>query len=244
MPSIKLENLNFSFEKKKAKTVVLNDVSIEFESNKIHVILGQSGCGKTTLLKCINGLYDYEGHIYFDDILMDQVPPKDRMIGYVSQEFGLFPHFSLFKSISYPLLISGTDADEIRRRTDEICEVLGIKELLSRKPKQVSLGEEQRAAIARALIKRPPICLFDEPLSNVDESSRAKIRAKIRDMIHEYNCTAIYVTHDLSEATSIADYIYLLGKGGFIAKGTAKEMVESNKSEVKEFFDTLKNETL
>ena len=243
MPSIKLENLSYSFKKKKEIFNVLNDISLEFETNKIHVILGKSGSGKTTLLKCISGLYDYEGHIYFDDILMDQVPTKDRKLGYITQEFALYPPYDLFHSISYPLVINGTDIDEIRKRTYEISEEFGIRNILSRKPKQVSVGQAQRATLARAMIKRPTICLLDEPLSNIDPINRQELRVFIKKTMMKTNCTAIYVTHDLEEATAIGDYLYLLDEGKFIIKGTVNDVLFSKNVKVKEFFESLKDET-
>ena len=243
MPSIKLENLSYSFKKKKEIFNVLNNISLEFETNKIHVILGKSGSGKTTLLKCISGLYNYEGHIYFDDILMDQVPTKDRKLGYITQEFALYPHYDLFHSISYPLVINGTDIDEIRKRTYEISEEFGIRNILSRKPKQVSVGQAQRATLARAMIKRPTICLLDEPLSNIDPINRQELRVFIKKTMMKTNCTAIYVTHDLEEATAIGDYLYLLDEGKFIIKGTVNDVLFSKNVKVKEFFESLKDET-
>lgn len=243
MSHIKISNLTFSFKKKKETFKVLDDLSVTFPANKIHVILGKSGSGKTTLLKCINGLYDYEGHIYYDDILVDQVPVKDRNLGYVSQEFALYPHFDLFTSISYPLKINGTDIDEIRKRVDEIATDLGIKNYLSRKPKQISIGEAQRAVLARALIKRPNIILFDEPLSNLDALNRTEIRFYIKKALEKYSATAIYVTHDLTEATSIADYIYLLDEGKIVDSGTVNDILFSKNKKVQEFFESLKNET-
>lgn len=244
MPTIRLENLTFSFKKRKENIPVLRGISMEFEANKIHVILGKSGSGKTTLLRCINGLNDYEGHIYYDDVLVDQIPVRERKIGYVSQEFALYPHFDLFKSISYPLVINGTDIDEIRKRVKEISEDFSIAPILSRKPRQISVGQAQRAVLARALIKRPSICLLDEPLSNVDAVNRQEIRLYLKNALAKYNCTTIYVTHDLTEATAIGDYIYLLDDGQIVASGEAKEILFSKNKKVKEFFDSLKNETL
>ena len=244
MPTIRLENLNFSFKKRKENIPVLRGISMECEASKIHVILGKSGSGKTTLLRCINVLNDYDGHIYYDDVLVDQIPVRERKIGYVSQEFALYPHFDLFKSISYPLVINGTDIDEIRKRVKEISEDFSIAPILSRKPRQISVGQAQRAVLARALIKRPSICLLDEPLSNVDAVNRQEIRLYLKNALAKYNCTTIYVTHDLTEATAIGDYIYLLDDGQIVASGEAKEILFSKNKKVKEFFDSLKNETL
>lgn len=244
MPDIRLENLSFAFKKKKENIPVLKDVSITFESNKIHVILGKSGAGKTTLLRCINGLNDYEGHVYYNDLLVDQVPVKDRKVGYVSQEFALYPHFNLFRSIGYPLMMSGAGVDEIRKRVYEIANEFGIEHLLSRKPRQVSIGQAQRAVLARALVKRPYICLLDEPLSNVDTLNKQDLRRFIKESIKRNDCTCLYVTHDLMDATAIGDFIYLLDEGKIIAKGEPKEIIKSQNKEIREFFDSLKNETI
>ena len=243
MPYIKAENLSFSYKKKNENIKVLDDISFNFESNKVHVILGKSGSGKTTLLKCISGLLDYKGSIFFDDVPVDQVPVNQRKIGYVSQEFALYPHFDIFASISYPLKINGTDIDEIKRRVNEITLDLGINEILSRKPKQISIGQAQRAALARALIKRPSICLFDEPLSNVDALNRQEIRFYLKKVLNKYNITSVYVTHDLKEATAIADYIYLLDEGKIVASGNVNDILFSKNKLVLEFFESLKNET-
>lgn len=243
MASIRLENVSFSYKNKKEISHILNELSIEFEANKIHVILGKSGSGKTTLLRCINGLNNYQGHIYFDDALVDQVPVRERKVGYVSQEFALYPHFDLFKSISYPLSINGTDIDEIRARVKEISEEFNISHILSRKPRQISVGQAQRAVLARALIKRASIYLFDEPLSNVDAQNRQEIRIYLRNALKKYDCTTIYVTHDLLEATAIGDYIYLLDEGKIIAHGDVKEILYSKDKKVQDFFASLKDET-
>ena len=239
MNNIYIKCLSFSY---KNGQEIFHDLSVSFAGERINVLMGTSGSGKTTLLKCISGLYDYEGHIYFDDILMDQVPTKDRKLGYITQEFALYPHYDLFHSISYPLVINGTDIDEIRKRTYEISEEFGIRDILSRKPKQVSIGQAQRATLARAMIKRPTICLLDEPLSNVDQQNRQELRLFIKKAMIKNGTTAIYVTHDLEEATAIGDYLYLLDEGQIIIKGTVNDVLFSKNSKVKEFFESLKNE--
>ena len=244
MPDIKIEDLSYSYKKNKTKILALDKINIEFETNKIHVILGKSGGGKTTLLKCICGLYEYEGHIYFDDIAIDNTSIKEREIGLVSQNFSLYPHFDLFTSISFPLKTMGLSPSEIKKRVYEVANIFKIENILSRKPKQVSLGQAQRAAIARAIVKRPQVCLFDESFCNIDEETKAEIRLYLKKALHEFGSTTIFVTHDLKEATSFGDYIYLLNDGKIIEKGTVNDILYSNNPEVKEFFDTLKNETL
>lgn len=242
MPQIQLSDIHFSYKRKQEETVVLDGLSASFESGKIHVILGKSGSGKTTLLRCVAGLCDYQGHILFDDVPIDEVPTQQRKVGLVSQEFALYPHFDLFKSISYPLRYSGANPDEIRERVYKIAEEFGIREILSRKPGQISIGQAQRAALARALVKRPDVCLLDEPLSNVDEEKRSEIRIYLRNAMRRYGITVIYVTHDLKEATAMGDDISLLDEGKIIAQGKPKEMLYSKNPKVQEFFESIKHE--
>ncbi len=241
MPYIKIENLTFSYSKNSEPA--LNGLSVSFETNKIHVILGKSGGGKSTLLRSICGLNNYDGHIYFDDIPIDNLSIKERNIGYVNQNIALYPHFDLFTSIAYPLKSTGVNFEEIKTRVFEIAKILKIDMYLSRKPKQVSIGQAQRASIARAIVKRPQVCLFDEPFSNIDEETKSEIRFYLRDALRQFGCTTIFVTHDLKEATALGDYIYLLENGKIIASGTTEEILESDSKEVKDFFETLKDET-
>lgn len=241
MPYIKIEDLTFSYNKNDKPA--LDNLSVSFETNKIHVILGKSGGGKSTLLRSICGLNEYKGHIYFDDIPIENFSLKERNIGYVNQNLALYPHFDLFTSIAYPLRASGVGVEEIKARVFEIANTLKIEKYLSRKPRQVSLGQLQRASIARALVKRPLVCLFDEPFSNIDEETKSEIRFYLKDALKQFGCTTIFVTHDLKEATALADYIYLLEEGKIIASGTVTEILDSEKVEVKEFFETLKDET-
>ena len=239
MPLIKIKDLSTSYTIKKSDIMVLKGLNVTFESNKIHIILGSSGCGKTTLLKCLLGLADYRGDISIDDISINNVPTKERKFGYVSQEFALYPHWDLFKIIAYPLKIMGVAIDEIRERVQAIAKELDIEDILSRKPKQISIGQAQRVALARAFIKRPSVILLDEPLSNIDLEHRFIFKNYIKTLIKNYGSTAIYVTHDLKEATSLGDYIYLLDDGKIIFKDTPTGLLESLDPRVKEFIKTL-----
>lgn len=244
MPEIRLEKLSFSYKKRKSETVVLDNLSYCFESSKIHVILGKSGCGKTTLLRCLGGLSDHEGHIYFDDIDMGGVSPANRNIGYMSQEFGVYPHFDLFSTIAYPLRIAGAEADETRKRVHEIAKEVGIDNILSRKPKQVSVGQAQRAALARSLIKRPSVLLLDEPLSNIDEKTKREIVLLIKELAHKYGMTLIYVCHDIGEATSLGDVIHVMEDGKFVLSGDPLSLMQSVDPKVLSLFEEIKNEEL
>lgn len=239
MPKIKIENLNFSYKKGKQKIDVFKDFNVEFLSNKINVILGESGCGKTTLLKCISGLNNYEGVIYFDSLNVNSLAVQERNIGYINQNFAMYPHMTLFDSIAYPLKVMGTNIREIRERVFNIASEFNIDELLSRKPKQVSLGELQRGALARALIKNPSICLFDEPLSNLDAINRTNFRHYLKKYLTTNITTVIYVTHSLEEATSLADKIFMLKDGKIIFEGSPKQLVLSKDSYIKEILSTI-----
>lgn len=238
MPSIKIENLSYSFiEKKNEINEVLKNVNVAFENGTVNVILGPSGSGKTTLLRCLVGLDSkYTGTIYFDNESIDGIPVQERHISYVTQEYSMYPHMTIFDSIAYPLKLVGATSDEIKSRVLELAKELEILPILSRKPKQVSGGQLQRACIARALIKKPAVCLLDEPLSNLDKSTVDNVRPLIKNALKNIGCTVIYVTHDINEATSIGDRIYILDNGGFIYNGTPKEMSKSKSKLLAPYF--------
>lgn len=238
MPDIKIKNLNYKIKDKKEENVILDTLNVEFKNGDISVILGTSGSGKTTLLRCILGLNNsYSGDIYFDDENINNVATKDRNCSYVSQNLNMYPHMTLFDNISYPLKLIQTPKKEIIDRVYEIADLLNIKPLLSRKPKQVSLGELQRASIAKAIIKRPDICLLDEPFSNLDIINRTQIRLLVKKVIKKYSITTILVTHNIEDATSLADHIYIMGKGKFIYDSTPIELGKNTSLDINKYFD-------
>ena len=239
MPKISIEHLNFSYRKRKNQVVVFEDFNTVFSSNKINVILGESGCGKTTLLKCICGLNDYDGIIKFDSIDCSTLLVRERNIGYLNQNFAMYPHMTLFDSIAYPLKMSGVGIKEIRERVYNIASQFDIADLLSRKPKQISIGQLQRACLARALIKNPSICLFDEPLSNLDMANRTSFRHYLRRFLSTHITTVVYVTHNLEEATSLADNIYVMKDGKIVFEGTPLDLINSNDPYIKEILSTI-----
>lgn len=239
MPKISIEHLNFSYKKHKSKITVFDDFNTTFLSNKINVILGESGCGKTTLLKCISGLNDYEGTIKFDGVDASTLLVQERNIGYINQSFAMYPHMTLFDSIAYPLKLSQVGLREIRERVYEIAAEFDIADLLSRKPKQVSIGQLQRACLARALIKNPSICLFDEPLSNLDATNRTSFRHYLRHFLSTHITTVVYVTHNLEEATSLADNIYVLKDGKIAFEGSPMDLINSKDPYIKEILSTI-----
>lgn len=246
MPKIVLNKITTSYidEKKKKEYTVFCDLSAEFSSNKKNVIIGSSGCGKTTLLKCISGLMGYDGEIYFDDLCVDDVNVEDRNIGFIRQEYVLYNHLSVFNNIAFPLKVSGCSSDEIRRRVFDIAKKLEIEQCLTRKPRQISNGQCQRVALARALIKNPSILLADEPFSNVDPLIKTTLIKLLNDVCDELEITVIYVTHSIKEAMVFADYIYVMDNGEFITKGTPDEVYKSSNTIVKSLMksDELENE--
>lgn len=212
--------------KKKVEVEALRNVNATFESG-INVLIGYSGCGKTTLLKCIAGLIDFDGQIFLDGVDIDTLPVQARNVSFVSQQYVLYPHLTVFDNIAFPLKNLKAPREEIIRRVNEIAEIFNLKACLSQKPKYISGGQQQRVALARALVKRPKICLLDEPLSNVDAPSRVEARAYIKNAIESLKTTAIYVTHDFQEAMSIADKIFVIDDKKIEISGTPLKVFNS-----------------
>ena len=234
MPKIVTENLSYVYKNKKAGDITaLDRVSTEFLSDGFNCVVGYSGCGKTTLLKCIAGLYEYGGKIFFDGNNVDELTPRDRNIAFVYQEFVLYPHLTVFDNIAYPLKLAGADREEIVSRVNEIAELLEIEHCLTRKPKSISCGQQQRTAIARALVKRPSVCLLDEPLSNIDAQSRIKERRLIKEAVKARGCTAVYVTHDFIEAISLADKLIVMADGKCVIDGAPLDVYDSDNEVVR-----------
>ena len=237
MSNIKIENLTVKFESKKKPTVVaLDNVSLDIKDATLNVIVGYSGCGKTTLLRSIAGLQEYEGYIYFDGVDGDTLSVQQRNVSMVTQNYVLYRTMTVFENIAFPLNIAGASKEEIIERVYDVAERLGIKHCLSRKPKHLSGGQQQKVALARALIKKPDIYLFDEPLSNFDAQKRSESRVLIKKIIKENNATALYVTHDFEEAMALADHLIVMADGKVVIEGepldvynSGNEIVESLK---------------
>ena len=194
--------------------VVLSDLNFDIEDGEFVVILGPSGCGKTTLLRIIAGLEGpTSGSILFDGEDVTHLPPAKRDIGMVFQNYALYPHMTVYENLAFPLRLKKVPRDEIDRRVKEIATILKIDRHLHKRPKQLSGGQRQRVALGRALIKRPKLFLFDEPLSNLDANLRTEMRAEIGRLHREFKTTSVYVTHDQVEAMSLADRILILNRG-------------------------------
>ena len=245
MSNIKIENLTVKFESKKKPTVAaLDDVSLDIKDATLNVIVGYSGCGKTTLLRSIAGLQEYEGYIYFDGVDGDTLSVQQRNVSMVTQNYVLYRTMTVFENIAFPLTIAGASKEEIIERVYYVAERLGIKHCLSRKPKHLSGGQQQKVALARALIKKPDIYLFDEPLSNFDAQKRSESRLLIKKIIKENNATALYVTHDFEEAMALADYLIVMVDGRIEIEGEPLEVYNSGNEIVESLKGVQLDETL
>lgn len=192
----------------------VDNANIVVEDREFVVFVGPSGCGKSTTLRMVAGLEDItEGELYIDGELMNDVPPKDRNIAMVFQNYALYPHMTVYDNMAFGLKIRKVDKAEIERRVREAARILDIEKLLDRKPKALSGGQRQRVAVGRAIVRNPKVFLFDEPLSNLDAKLRVQMRAEISDLHHRLNATMIYVTHDQVEAMTMGDKIVVMKDG-------------------------------
>ena len=212
---IKLQKVTKIFQAKdKSETVAVNALDVVIPSGKLIGLLGPSGCGKSTTLYMIAGLLEpNEGRIFFGDEDVTDLPPEERGIGLVFQNYALYPHMTVRQNIMFPLENIKVPKQEALSRAQEMADLVGIGELMDRKPKQLSGGQQQRVAIARALVKQPRVLLLDEPLSNLDARLRLQTREEIKRIQRETGITTVFVTHDQEEAMSISDQIVLMDFG-------------------------------
>ena len=223
MPGLVLKEVSKSF----GSTMVLDRVSLELANGELLVVLGPSGCGKSTLLRLISGLEECDfGEIYVNDKRVDQLRPRERNVALVFQNYSLYPHMSVGKNLAFPLEVAKVPKAEIRQRVQTTAEMLGLAERLKDKPGQLSGGQRQRVALGRAIIRDPAIFLLDEPLSNLDAELRLRMRQEIVKLQREVGRTMIHVTHDQTEALTMADRIALLDKGKLIQVGTPEELYQ------------------
>jgi multiple sugar transport system ATP-binding protein len=192
----------------------VDNVNIDIKDREFVVLVGPSGCGKSTTLRMIAGLEDItEGDLYIDDKRVNDIPPKDRDIAMVFQNYALYPHMSVYDNMAFGLKIRKFDKEEIEKRVKQAAKILDIEELLDRKPKALSGGQRQRVAVGRAIVRQPKVFLFDEPLSNLDAKLRVQMRAEISSLHNRLQATMVYVTHDQVEAMTMADKIVVLKDG-------------------------------
>jgi multiple sugar transport system ATP-binding protein len=212
MSSVTYEHVTKRF----GEVTAVSDLNLFIEDKEFLVLVGPSGCGKTTALRLLAGLEEItEGEIKIADRVVNDVAPKDRDIAMVFQSYALYPHMSVFDNMAFGLKLRKTPKPEIRRRVQQAAEILGIENLLDRKPRQLSGGQRQRVAVGRAIVREPKVFLFDEPLSNLDAKLRVETRANISKLHQRLETTFIYVTHDQVEAMTMASRIAVI-KGGLL----------------------------
>lgn len=205
--------------------VAVQEFNLDIKDKEFIVLVGPSGCGKSTTLRMIAGLEEItDGKLYIDGKEMNDVPPKDRDIAMVFQNYALYPHMTVYDNMAFSLKLKKVSKDEIDRKVKEAAEILGITDYLKRKPKNLSGGQRQRVAIGRAIVRSPKVLLMDEPLSNLDAKLRNQMRAEIIKLRQRINTTFIYVTHDQIEAMTLGDRIVVM-KDGFIQQiGTPQDI--------------------
>ena len=210
MADVVLTNVEKQFD----KNIVVRNVNLEIKDQEFVVLVGPSGCGKSTTLRMIAGLEDVtSGEIHIDDKRMNDVPPKDRDIAMVFQNYALYPHMTVYENMAFGLKLRKYARPEIEARVNETASILGIDHLLSRKPKALSGGERQRVAVGRAIVRKPKVFLFDEPLSNLDAKLRVQMRTEISKLHNRLDATIVYVTHDQVEAMTMGDRIAVMRDG-------------------------------
>ena len=210
MAKVIVKNLTKKFD----DVVAVNNMNSTVEDREFAVLVGPSGCGKTTMLRMVAGLEEVtEGEIYIGDRLVNGVAPKDRDIAMVFQNYALYPHFNVYDNMAFGLRLRRKPKLEIDKMVHEAAKILKIEDLLKRKPKQLSGGQRQRVALGRAIVRNPKVFLMDEPLSNLDAKLRVQMRTEIAKLHERLNATIIYVTHDQTEAMTMADKIIIMKDG-------------------------------
>ena len=205
----------------------VTDFNLEVQDKEFIVLVGPSGCGKSTTLRMVAGLEDItEGDLVIDGRRVNNVPPKDRNIAMVFQSYALYPHMSVFDNMAFGLKLRKRPKDEIKRRVDEAAQILGLQDLLNRKPKALSGGQRQRVALGRAIVRDAEVFLMDEPLSNLDAKLRVQMRAEIIKLHERIKTTTIYVTHDQIEAMTMADRIVIMNDGYIQQVGSPSEVYD------------------
>jgi len=211
MASVNLKSITKVFP---GDVIAVEDATLDVQDKEFVVLVGPSGCGKSTTLRMIAGLEEVtKGEIFIDDRLVNDVPPKDRDIAMVFQNYALYPHMTVYKNMAFGLMLRKTPRAEIEQRVKEAAQILGIEKLLNRKPKALSGGERQRVALGRAIVRNPKVFLLDEPLSNLDAKMRVQMRAEISKLHRRLAATMIYVTHDQTEAMTMGDRLVLMKDG-------------------------------
>lgn len=223
MAGLKLKNI----WKRYGDVEAVKDFNLDIKDKEFIVFVGPSGCGKSTTLRMIAGLEEIsDGELFIEDKLVNNVAPKDRDIAMVFQNYALYPHMNVYENMAFGLKLRKIPKDEIDRRVNEAAKILGIEEYLKRKPKALSGGQRQRVALGRAIVREPKVFLMDEPLSNLDAKLRVQMRAEILKLHEKLQTTFIYVTHDQTEAMTMASRIVIMRDGIIQQVGSPKEVYE------------------
>ena len=224
MASVELRQVRKTF----GSTRVVHGMDAFIADGEFVVLVGPSGCGKSTLLRMIAGLEEItEGEIRIGDRVVNNVPPKQRDIAMVFQNYALYPHMKVIDNMAFSMKLAGRSKDEIRERVDRAAQILGLTDYLDRYPRQLSGGQRQRVAMGRAIVRDPQVFLFDEPLSNLDAKLRVQMRTEIKELHQRLKTTSIYVTHDQIEAMTMADRIVVMNGGRVEQIGTPLELYDN-----------------
>ncbi|MFP3953258.1 MAG: ABC transporter ATP-binding protein [Candidatus Bipolaricaulota bacterium] len=210
MAEVRLEGVTKRF----GDLTAVDKADLKIEDSEFIVLVGPSGCGKTTTLRCVAGLEEpTEGEVYIGDRVVNGVPPKDRDIAMVFQNYALYPHMDVYNNIAFGLKLRKMPKDEIEERVNRTAELLGIESKLKSKPKELSGGQRQRVAVGRAIARNPKVFLFDEPLSNLDAKLRVQMRAELQELHYDLKTTSMYVTHDQVEAMTLGNRVAVIDEG-------------------------------
>src|SRR5271167_1002349 len=221
MAEVVLQNLNKNFD----EVYAVKDVNLSIRDKEFMVLVGPSGCGKTTTLRMVAGLESISsGRILIDDKVINELSPMDRDIAMVFQNYALYPHMSVYDNMAFGLKMRKFDRADIAQRVQEAAEILGMQDLLKRKPRQLSGGQRQRVALGRAIVRHPQVFLFDEPLSNLDAKLRVQMRVELKKLHERLGTTAIYVTHDQVEAMTLGDRVVVMCDGRVQQVGDPMEL--------------------
>ena len=222
MAKVTLKGIKKVYDK---NVTAVHDFNLEVKDKEFIVLVGPSGCGKSTTLRMVAGLEEItEGELFIDDRLVNAVPPKDRDIAMVFQNYALYPHMTVYENLAFALKLRKEKKEEIDRKVHQAAEILGITDLLKRKPKALSGGQRQRVAIGRAIVREPKVFLMDEPLSNLDAKLRNQMRAEIIKLRERIDTTFIYVTHDQIEAMTLGDRIVIMKDGFIMQIGSSQDV--------------------
>jgi multiple sugar transport system ATP-binding protein len=221
-----MSSIRFEKVKKRFKdTEVIKELDLEIIDGEFFTFVGPSGCGKSTILNVIAGLEPVtEGKIYFDDTAVNELSPADRDVAMVFQSYALYPHMTVYDNIAFPLKMKKIKGPAIDEEVKRISALLGLEDLLGRKPRELSGGQRQRVALGRAIIRRPRVFLMDEPLSNLDARLRVEMRAELKRLHQELNITTVYVTHDQAEAMGLSERMAVIHQGKIQQCGTPVEV--------------------